>query len=129
PNVGRASARPTFPHDHVDFNAVTAFKMDLLRRSWQHFDANASDEHRQALAAFERDNRWLPDWALFAALKDRQSGAPWTSWPPALAARDRDAITAARRELADQVRFHKYVQWLFFTQWAAVREAAYQRGI
>src|SRR5437660_240018 len=74
-DVGSASALPDFPHDHVDFEAVTAFKMDLLRRSWAHFDGNASDENRQALAAFERDNKWLPDWALFAALKDRFAGA------------------------------------------------------
>ena len=122
-------ARPTFPDDHVDFNAVSAWKMDLLRRSYAHFDAHASDQDRQALAAFERDNRWLPDWALFAALKDRHDGAAWTQWPEALAARDKDAIAAARRELGDQIRFHKYVQWLFFKQWAAVREAAYTRGI
>ena len=129
PNVGRASARPNFPDDHVAFDQVTAFKSDLLRQSWRYFEESASNENRQALAAFERDNKWLPDWALFAALKERHNGAAWTSWPTPLAAREKDAITVARRELADQIRFHKYVQWLFFKQWAAVREAAYQRGI
>jgi 4-alpha-glucanotransferase len=128
PNGGGASARQ-FSDDHVDFNAVTKFKNDLLRRSWRDFDSNASDEDRQALAAFERDNKWLPDWALFASIKERENGARWTEWPAPLAARDRDAIVAARRELADDLRFHKYVQWLFFKQWAAVREAAYKRGI
>jgi 4-alpha-glucanotransferase len=129
PSVGQASACPDFPTDHVDFNRVAAWKMELLRHAYADFDAHASDGDRQALAAFERDNRWLPDWALFAALKDRHDGAAWTQWPEALAARDKDAIAAARRELADQIRFHKYVQWLFFKQWAAVREAAYERGI
>ncbi|MEK6375197.1 MAG: 4-alpha-glucanotransferase [Acidobacteriota bacterium] len=128
PNVGRASAR-RFPDDHVDFEAVTAFKNDLLRRSWRHFDTNATDDDRQALAAFERDNKWLPDWALFASIKERENGKRWTEWPAPLAARDRDAIAAVRRELSDDIRFHKYVQWLFFKQWAAVREAAYKRGI
>jgi 4-alpha-glucanotransferase len=118
-----------FPDDHVDFDAVAAYKTGLLRRSWEHFDSEASDDDRQALAAFERDNRWLPDWALFAALKERHGGAAWTQWPAPLATREKEAIAAARRELADEIRFHKYVQWLFFTQWAAVREAAYQRGI
>ena len=81
-DVGDGSrTRPTFPDDYVDFDAVVAYKMDLLRRSHAHFDANASDGDRQALAAFERDNRWLPDWALFAALKDRHNGAAWTQWP------------------------------------------------
>jgi 4-alpha-glucanotransferase len=128
PNVGRASARQ-FPDDHVDFPAITEFKNDLLRRSWQSFETNGSDEDRQALAAFERDNKWLPDWALFASIKERHDGAAWTDWPAPLAARERDALAAARRELSDDIRFHKYVQWLFFKQWAAVRKAAYERGI
>jgi len=127
-DVGPAPARE-FPDDHVDFAAVAAFKDDLLRHSWRHFDTNATDDDRHALAAFERDNKWLPDWALFASIKERQSGARWTEWPAPLAARERDAIAGARRELADDLRFHKYVQWLFFKQWAAVREAAHKRGI
>lgn len=128
PNVGRTSAR-RFPDDYVDFESVTKFKNDLLRRSWRHFEANASNDDRQALAAFERDNKWLPDWALFASIKERENGKRWTEWPAPLAARDRDAIAAVRRELSDVIRFHKYVQWLFFKQWAAVREKAYKRGI
>src|SRR5262249_48512523 len=120
---------PKFPDDHIDFDAVTAFKRDVLRRSYARFDANASDDDRQALAAFERDNKWLPDWALVAGLKDRHSGAAWVSWPAPVAAREKAAITAVRRELAGEIRFHKYAQWLFFKQWAAVREAAYERGI
>jgi len=127
-DVGETSAR-RFPDDHVDFAAVAEFKNDLLRRSWRDFNANATEEHRQALAAFERDNKWLPDWALFAAIKEQQNGKRWTEWPAPLAAREREAIAAARRELADDVRFHKYVQWLFFNQWAAVRAAAHKRGI
>src|SRR5439155_27211014 len=102
--------RARFPDDHVDFAAVTAFKNDLLRRSWQHFESSGTAEQRAAVAAFERDNKWLPDWALFAALKEREKGAPWTQWPAPLATRDKDAIAAARRELAGEVRFHKYVQ-------------------
>src|SRR5205823_5907428 len=79
--------RPTFPDDHVAFDQVTAFKANLLRQSWQYFEESASDENRQALAAFERDNKWLPDWALFATLKERHNGAAWTSWPTPVAAR------------------------------------------
>jgi 4-alpha-glucanotransferase len=120
---------PELPADHVDFERVNALKQKLLRRSFEHFIAYASDQQRQALAAFTRDNAWLPDWALYAALKQQQREQPWTAWPRGLAARERDVITDARSELADEIRFHKYVQWLFFAQWAAVREAAHARGI
>jgi len=120
---------PSFPADHVAFDRVCAFKTALLRQSFAHFRATASDEQRAALQAFERDNAWLPDWALFAALKAQNDDREWTAWPRELAFRDKEAIARARRELAEEIRFHKYVQWLFFTQWAAVRRAADARGI
>ncbi|HEV2720655.1 MAG TPA: 4-alpha-glucanotransferase [Thermoanaerobaculia bacterium] len=112
--------------DHVDFNRVREVKHAALRQSFAQFRAG---EDRAALTAFERDNAWLPDWALFAALKEQHGDRAWTEWPPELAFRDKEAIARARRELADEIRFHKYVQWLFFTQWAAVRRAAAARGI
>ena len=111
--------------DHVDFDRIAEVKQAALRESFAKRGAAASEEQR----AFERDNAWLPDWALFAALKEQHGGQAWTSWPAELAFRDKEAIARARRELADEIRFHKYVQWLFFTQWAEVRRAADARGI
>jgi 4-alpha-glucanotransferase len=113
----------------VDFEAVAAAKNVLLRRSFKHFAEHASDEQREFLASFVGDNTWLPDWALYASLKKRHGGAPWTSWPAALLTREPHAIAAAQKELSDEIRFHEYVQWLFFTQWASVRKAASERGI
>lgn len=113
------------PSDRVDFDRIGEIKQAALRESFAKRGATASEEQR----AFERDNAWLPDWALFAALKEQHGGQAWTSWPAELASRDKEAIARARRELADEIRFHKYVQWLFFTQWAEVRRAADARGI
>jgi 4-alpha-glucanotransferase len=120
---------PEFSADHVDFDRVAEWKHRLLLRSYEHFGEHASDEQRQALAGFEGDNPWLPDWALYAALKEKNDGRPWTAWPKGLAFRDAEAIAAARFELADEIGFNEYIQWLFFGQWAAVREAAHARGI
>jgi len=112
--------------DHIDFNRVRELKQAALRKSFAQFRAT---EDRAALTAFERDNAWLPDWALFATLKEQHGGRAWMEWPPELAFRDKESITRARRDFAEEIRFHKYVQWLFFTQWAAVRRAAAARGI
>jgi len=116
-------------HGKIDFDSVAASKNDLLRRSFAHFNEHALDEQRSALASFVRDNPWLSDWALYASLRQRHGGAPWTSWPAGLATREPDAVAIAENELADEVRFHEYVQWLFFIQWASVRKAAHERGI
>jgi len=120
---------PDFPAGYVDFHRVTVLKQELLLRSYEQFSEHASEAQQQAFAAFRHDNAWLPDWALYAAVKAKQGGEPWTMWPADLAARAPEAIEDARRDLAEDIRFHEYVQWLFFDQWAAVRKAAHARGI
>jgi 4-alpha-glucanotransferase len=117
------------PDGHVDFDRVTAVKTRLLRTSHEHFSEHASDQQREAVAAFTRDNAWLPEWSLYAALKEKYGGKSWVDWSEELAAREPAALAGARFEFADEIRFHQYVQWLFFGQWAAVREAAAARGI
>ena len=120
---------PRFPDEDAAFDQVAPFKMQLLRRSWTFFEKHASTTQRHWLERFEGDNKWLDDWALYASLKDQHGGSAWTDWPKPIASRERSAMQTARRELAEEIRFHKYVQLLFFRQWAAVREAAAARGI
>jgi 4-alpha-glucanotransferase len=120
---------PEFAEDYVEFDRVHSFKQELLRQSFDYFSQHASDEQRKALAAFIHDNAWLPDWTLYAALKEQHGGKAWTAWSVDVASRDADALAAARVELADELRYQAYIQWLFFAQWAAVREAGDARGI
>ena len=123
------SGIPKFPDAHVDFDRVAAFKNDLLRQSWEYFNKNAREEHRDAQRRFEEDNKWLDDWATYAALKKRYDEARWMEWPRPVAMRDPAAMAAAKRELAAEISYHKYIQFVFFRQWAAIREAADARGI
>lgn len=123
---------PRFSDEHVEFERVHAYKAALLRTSWQRFQDNASPELRAALAAFvgaEDQREWLDDYTLFMALKEAANGEPWWRWEPALVARDATALADARKKHEDDVRFWEYVQFVFFRQWATVREAAHTRGI
>jgi len=120
---------PDFPEDHVDFDAVIEFKNKLLRRSWQHFNDRARKRFDYEQKRFEEDNAWLEDWAAYAALKDRYAGVAWTQWPHDIAMRDAAALAAAKSELDEEIRYHKYVQFLFFRQWADIRRAADARDI
>ena len=115
---------PKFRDGEVDFDTVAAFKKRLLRESWRH-----SKKQQHALRKFEEDNKWLEDWAIYAALKDRYDNKRWTEWPHEIAVRDPNALAQARSELAEEISYHKYVQFLFFRQWAAIREAVDKRGI
>ena len=123
---------PAFPADSVDWGPVSDYKMRILRASWQRFGEVASNELAQAFDNFVRgdeQHEWLADYALYMTLKERFGGAPWWEWDAPLAAREPEAIAAARRDHAAEIRFWQYVQFLFFWQWAGVRDAAFARGI
>src|SRR3989442_1504837 len=64
---------------------------------------------------------WIEDYAVFRALHAREGERPWTEWPEALQRREPAAIDQSRRELAREVLFYQYLQWMASTQWADVR--------
>ncbi|MCC7370130.1 MAG: 4-alpha-glucanotransferase [Chloroflexi bacterium] len=121
---------PHFPPEKVQFEAANSFKQERLRKAFARFERQAVDEERASLAEFgQRHAAWLDDFALFMALKDDHGGAGWMDWEEPLALREPAALAAARERLAEDVRFHQWVQWIFFGQWASVRQYANERGI
>ncbi|WRS27619.1 4-alpha-glucanotransferase [Oscillospiraceae bacterium MB08-C2-2] len=82
------------------------------------------------LAAFqEQQKHWLQDYALFMAIKNVSGMRPWWEWPTELAQREPQAL----RRFADQhtadIHFWIWLQYIFYTQWGAVRSYANGRGI
>jgi len=123
-------APPPFPEDHVDYGLLYRTRWELLRRAYAGFLRRGSGAEKGDLRRFaESEERWLPDYALFMALKARFGGAPWTAWPRKLARREPRALAAARRTLAEDVGFHTWTQWWFFRSWGALRAYARDRGI
>ena len=59
------------------------------------------------------------------ALKDAHGGKPWYEWEPELVAREPDgAATGGASELAEGIRFHEFVQYVFELQWQALCDGA-----
>lgn len=80
--------------------------------------------------SFCRDNAsWLSDYALYMALKEHFGGASWTEWPEDIRLHRAEAVEKYRAELASDVRFYSYVQYLFYRQWNALREYARKNGV
>lgn len=116
----------------VDFAAAARGKARLLRDAWTGFRAGRGNAGKTELEAFREGSGqrpWLADWSLFSALKSARRGASWPEWEPALARREPAALEKARRDLAEEVAFEEFVQFLFFRQWDGVRSEAALRGI
>ncbi|MEL7168080.1 MAG: 4-alpha-glucanotransferase [Bacteroidota bacterium] len=123
---------PAFPDDHVDFGPVEHYKWDLLRRAHTHFldGAGLPGYTADDLATFEALHAdWLPEYALFAALKEAHGGVAWTDWEPACVRRDPDALAQARETHADAIRLHTFAQFVADAQWQALWSYCRQRSI
>jgi 4-alpha-glucanotransferase len=82
--------------------------------------------HRAYLAA---QSDWLPDYALFVALREAHGGASWVDWPEALRRREPDALEHARQLHAARIRAVCAEQFAFEAQWQALRAYAHARGV
>lgn len=117
--------RPDFDDHWVDYDAAGSFKRSALRTAFERFRETASDDERDALDAFVADNEdWLADYALFRALKRHFDQAGWTDWPDDVRQRDPETLARYREELADEIHYREFCQWVFERQWQALREYA-----
>jgi 4-alpha-glucanotransferase len=111
--------------ERVDYDAVAAHKLPLLRQAFDLFQARASQQDRDDLAAFcAREAAWLDDFALFSALSDAHQRACWTDWPRPLRLRDPDALAQARDQHARALAQTRFEQYLFDRQWSELRARA-----
>ncbi|MCU0835332.1 MAG: 4-alpha-glucanotransferase [Chromatiaceae bacterium] len=104
-------------------------KLAALDRAWRGFRQRAQGEDHEALAAFARSQSyWLDDYALFRALHEDE-GNCWWHWPEPLRQREPRALSRARTRLADAIDYIVFEQFLFFTQWLALRAHANGLGV
>ena len=110
--------------DRVDFGLLYENRLRILRMAYSRFnDAVALDR-------FTAENSsWLPDFALYMALKDAFGGKPWYQWEEGLKRREADAVWNARQQLREQIRFYCFVQYLFYKQWNALRAHAREKDV
>jgi 4-alpha-glucanotransferase len=117
----------------IDYATIRRIKFAALRASFARFlDAEWRRDtvRARAMRAWMTEQAWwIEDYSLFRALHAREQERPWTEWPPELQRREPAAIDRSRRELADDVLFQQYLQWVASAQWMAARAAAHARGV
>ena len=120
----------TFDKDAVDFGAIFDYKYPLLRKAYQNF---ITINNKYRVVQFEnfclRNQQWLDDYAFFMALKIDQGGKSWAEWDHHLTIREEATIAQYREQLADDIHFYRFIQFLFFQQWLELKAFANNNGI
>lgn len=142
-----------YDHTRASFQIARQSKYRLYRKAYQRFqqalkEAGAgqieeeykegSEEKPKEKAFISRENYltfqqensfWLEDYCLYAALKEHFDDSPWNSWEQGIAERQKDALASYRAQLREEMEFHSFLQYTFFTQWQRLKDYAYGKGI
>ncbi len=104
-------------------------RLQCLREAYEGFSRSALKGSEGYLQFIEEAAAWLPDFALYMALKSEQGGRSWETWPRALRGREASALEAARARLHLEIAQVEFEQYVFFQQWLKLRHYANARGI
>lgn len=115
---------PEAQYEEPDYFDLYTKRPLLFRKAFARAD-------RQEIADFMQEKAdWLPEYALFCAIKDREEGKPWYAWDDsALRFGDTEALAQARACLAEDILFHGFLQMHFFRQWQSLRAYAAKNGV
>jgi 4-alpha-glucanotransferase len=125
-------ANLNFSSGIVNYDAVAVSKIQLYQKAFDRFLSN-STEYKSLRKKFDefvfKNSYWLEDYALFVAIKDRFNGKIWTSWPEALRKRKKKELEHFKQSHALQIHKTKFLQFLFFIQWKALRDCCQKQGV
>ena len=112
--------------NYIDYGLLYEKRYPLLKKAY----GRLTPERRQKVEKFvKKNNDWLPDYALFMALKDAHGGDSFMKWEDDLRQRDSDAIKAAGVEYEDEIGFYEWLQYEFYREWKRLKKYANKKGI
>jgi 4-alpha-glucanotransferase len=113
--------------EKADFPTLYEERGRLLHIAFERFEKNDQSEIH---FFYDRNREWLPDYALYMALKNHFGMKSWEDWEDSsIRFRDPGALHRYGVMLAEEIRYHIFVQFTFSQQWEALRSYAIEKGV
>ncbi|MBD5134862.1 MAG: 4-alpha-glucanotransferase [Lachnospiraceae bacterium] len=110
----------------IDYGKIYEERYDLLWSAFQNSDIEQNEEFLK----FQKENEdWLPDYALYMAVKDSFDGVMWTDWEEDIRLRKEEALELYKKELAEDILFYEFIQYEFIKQWMELKTYANSKGV
>ena len=110
----------------IDYGKLYFGRYPLLKKAF----VKSKHQERKEFKEFCRENEaWLQEYCLFMAVKGRFGNVSWLEWNEDIKARRPDALKCYTKEMAEEIDFHKFMQYQFFKQWSALKKYANENGI
>jgi len=108
----------------VDFQKVFAAKDELFSRAFSRF---APDDAFHAFC--EKEKAWLDDYAVFCVMRAIAGCRAWNTWDSGIRLRQAQAVALLKKENAEQIAYHKFLQYIFTCQFESVKQFANEMGV
>lgn len=110
----------------IDYEKLFNTRYKILRLAY----SRNCPEHDRSYREFTEENKWwLDDYALFMAIKEYFGGTEWSRWDSDIKTREKNAVERYSSMLEDDIKFHKYMQYKFFSQWKRLKSYISEKGI
>lgn len=115
----------SFTSEKVDYGKVIEWKFPILKKAFERFKCEKKVRENAKFQNFIFKNKdWLDDYALFMSLKDKFGGKAWFTWDEDIRLRKHDALEHYKKELADEIMFYQFLQYIFSEQWLELKAYA-----
>ena len=113
----------------TDYDKAAEYKSELFHIAYEHFVELKDAPIKKEYNSFVRKTAWLKDYSLFMACKDFHDGISWQEWDKEIALPTDAAKEKWTKKLKKSVDYYRFIQFLFFRQWDALKTYANERGI
>jgi 4-alpha-glucanotransferase len=128
-STGLLANSPEFPIDKINFKSVIPFREKLLKAAYGQFLVRTGFETNEYRQFWEHHWWWLESWSLFDACRTFLPETDWSKWKEPLRLREEAALLEHYNRFREHVQYSRFLQYLFFAQWFALKNYANQKGV
>ena len=114
---------------YVDYEKQYQNRYPLLRLAFQSFTAQGGIRDKAYRSFCEENAFWLPDYALYMAVKETFDGKSFSEWDEDIRLRREGALQKYKISCREEMDFIYFLQYEFAKQWKQLKAYANENGI
>lgn len=120
------SFRWNMEEQYVDYGMMYNSRFTVLREAYHNSKHLGTEEYQDFL---EENEYWLDGYCLYCACKKKFNYMAWQSWDDDIKFRKEKALQLYKEELAEEIDYYRFIQFMFYKQWNKLKEYANEKGI
>ena len=114
----------------INYHEIRLLKKNMLRKAYLNFRADFEKRKEPYFTFLGKNAWWLNDYTLFKSIKEEKGyNLCWNKWEDKIKHHDSHDIDVAILHFSKEIEFRRFVQYIFFKQWAELKTYANKREI